>query len=125
MTTMAIDSRSIGKDNRGAIMVVGIFLACVMIGWMWMLIGLGDAIIWRDRSQEAADDVSYSSAAIQAKGMNLISFLNAVMLVITFLYLIMAVIYNLLDWAHVFLGSTDDGGCWGSSSADRRSEDCD
>ena len=118
------DTRSIGKDNRGAIMVLGIFLACVMIGWMWMLIGLGDAMIWRDRSQEAADAVSYSSAAIQAKGMNLIAFLNAVMLVITFLYLIMAIIYNILDWAHVFLGSTDDGGCFGDSSADMRENDC-
>jgi hypothetical protein len=120
-----IDTRPLRSNTRGAIMVLGIFFACIMIGWMWMLVGLGDAMIWRDRSQEAADAVTYSSAAIQAKGMNLISFLNAIMLVITFVYLIMAMLYNILDWAHVFLGSQGDGGCWGSDSDDRREEDCD
>jgi hypothetical protein len=106
-------------------MVLGIFFACMMIGWMWMLVGLGDAMIWRDRSQEAADAVTYSSAAIQAKGMNLISFLNDIMLVITFGYLIMAFLYNMLDIAHVIFGSTDDGGCISPSSATVRKTDCD
>jgi hypothetical protein len=96
-----------------------------MIGWMWMLVGLGDAMIWRDRSQEAADAVTYSSAAIQAKGMNLISFLNDIMLIITFAYLIMAFLYNMLDIGHVIFGSTDDGGCITPSSATVRKEDCD
>jgi len=127
MNAIAIDSpmRRLRGDSRGAIMVLGIFFACIMIGWMWMLVGLGDAMIWRDRSQEAADAITYSSAAIQAKGMNLISFLNAIMLVITFAYLIMAVLYNMLDVAHVIFGSTDDGGCISPSSASVRKEDCD
>ena len=126
MTAIAsIESRvrSFQKDHRGAIMVLGIFFACMMIGWMWMLVGLGDAMIWRDRSQEAADAVTYSSSAVQAKAMNLISFLNLILLVITFIYLIMAFLWNFLDIAHSILGSTDDGGC-GTSSADTRKNDC-
>lgn len=115
--------RSFQRDHRGAIMVLGIFFACVMIGWMWMLVGLGDAMIWRDRSQEAADAVTYSSSAIQAKAMNLISFLNLVMLLITFIYMIMAFVWNIFDIFHTFLGSTDDGDC-GPSSAGVRSTDC-
>ena len=90
MTTTALRPLdNLQKNNRGAIMVLGIFFACMMIGWMWMLIGLGDAFIWRDRSQEAADAMSYSSAAIQAQGMNLISFVNVLMLIMTAVYMLM------------------------------------
>jgi hypothetical protein len=110
-TAIAFESRlrSFKENNRGAIMVLGIFFACVMIGWMWMLVGLGDAMIWRDRSQEAADAISYSSAAIQAKGMNIISFINIVMLIIAGIYVVLAAAYNFLDLIHVLLGSENDG----------------
>ncbi|HSQ61768.1 MAG TPA: hypothetical protein VLM85_01080, partial [Polyangiaceae bacterium] len=102
-------ARRVKDDNRGAIMVLGIFFACIMIGWMWMLVGLGDAMIWRDRSQEAADAITYSSAAVQAKAMNLISFVNIVMMIIAGVYLLLAMVYNVLDLAHIILGSTNDG----------------
>ncbi len=111
------------KDNRGAIMVVGIFFACVMIGWMWMLVGLGDAMIWRDRSQEAADSMSYSSAAIQAQGMNLISFINILMLILTAVYLLMSFVYNILDFMHVVLGSdVDNAKCMPTSCGVRKAD---
>jgi hypothetical protein len=112
------------KDSRGAIMVLGIFFACMMIGWMWMLIGLGDAMIWRDRSQEAADAMSYSSAAVQAQGMNLISFINVLMLILTAVYLLMSFIYNVLDLLHVLIGSDQDKKkCFGQSSCGARQND--
>src|SRR4029077_14115089 len=106
MTTMAKTNPV--KENRGAIMVVGIFFACMMIGWMWFMIGLGDSIIWRDRSQEAADAAAYTSTAVQAQGMNLISFVNIIMFVMACLYLALAFIYSLLDLLHVIFGSTGD-----------------
>lgn len=109
-------------NNRGAIMVLGIFFACMMIGWMWMMIGLGDAIVWRDRSQEAADSMAYSSAAIQAQGMNLISFVNVLMLILTAVYLVMSFVYDILDFLHVMIGSTNDGSCL-PTSCDVRKDD--
>ncbi len=108
------------NDNRGAIMVLGIFMACVMIGFMWMLVGLGDAMIWRDRSQEAADALAYTSAAADAKAMNFISFLNLIMLLIAAIYLAMALIYNLLDFTLVLVGRTDDGPWLRPSSCEYR-----
>ena len=42
-------------DTRGAVMMTGVFLAAVLIGALWFVIGIGDAIIFRDRMQEAAD----------------------------------------------------------------------
>ena len=103
---------SVVNDKRGAIMVLGIFFACVMIGWMWMLVGLGDAMIWRDRTQEAADAISYSASAMDAKGMNVISFVNIVMLILAGVYLLMAIVFNLLDLLHVLLGRSDDKEIW-------------
>ncbi len=99
------------RDNRGAIMVLGIFFACMMIGWMWMLIGLGDAMIWRDRSQEATDAITYTSAAVQAKGMNFIAFINIVMLLIVAAYLAMAFLYNILDLGLIVTGRHGDSDC--------------
>jgi len=110
------------KDRRGAIMVLGIFFACMMIGWMWMLIGLGDAMIWRDRSQEASDAIAYSSAAIQAQGMNLISFINILMLIITAVYLLLSFVFNILDFLHIIFGSSKDDGCFFSSCGVRKTD---
>ena len=56
------ERKSLKRDNNGAIMVLGIFMACAMIGLTWEFIGLGDAMIWRDRSQEAADAAATARA---------------------------------------------------------------
>ena len=85
------------KGERGAIMVMGVFLACSLIAGMWYVMGIGDAIIWRDRSQEAADAVAYTSAAVHARGMNFISAINIIMLIIVSLYLLMCIIRTILD----------------------------
>ena len=99
---------SVKNDDRGAIMVIGIFMACAMIGLMWYMIGLGDALIWRDRSQEATDSMAFSSAAIHAHGMNIIAFINIVMSILAAIYLLAAIVYNILDFLLTFTGRTDD-----------------
>lgn len=103
----ANQKRSLGGDNQGAIMVIGIFMACAMIGLTWEFIGLGDAMIWRDRSQEASDAAAFSSAAVQGRAMNLIAFLNMVLLLMTVLYLAMAFVFNLLDLILVITGRSN------------------
>ena len=127
----ATKTRALGGDNSGAIMVLGIFMACAMVAMMWYLVGIGDAVIWRDRSQEAADAIAFSSASVHARGMNFIAFLNIVMLVLAAIYLITAVIYSILDVALVINGRDDDcpfgswcDGCayWDFSSATFRDD---
>jgi hypothetical protein len=76
------DTRSIAADERGAIMVMGICLCCLLVAGLWYLAGLGDAMIYRERAQEAADATAFTSAAVHAKGMNLIVLLNIVMALI-------------------------------------------
>lgn len=69
----------LGEDRRGAIMVVGVFMAAVLAGALFMIIGTGDAIIYRERMQDAADATAYTAAGVHARGMNLIVLVNLVM----------------------------------------------
>jgi len=60
-------------------MVMGIFMCCIVVGTMWYVAGIGDALVLRERSQEIADAGAFSGAALHARGMNLIVLLNLVM----------------------------------------------
>lgn len=70
------------SDQRGAIMVMGIFMCTCIVGVLWYLAGIGDAIVYRERMQEASDSVAFSAAVIHARGMNLIVMMNLVMALI-------------------------------------------
>jgi hypothetical protein len=67
------------RDERGAILVLGIFMCACMVGALWYLAGIGSAIVYRERMQEGADAVAFSGAVLHARGMNLIVLLNFVM----------------------------------------------
>jgi len=67
------------NDQRGAVMVMGIFMCCIVVGALWYVAGIGDAIVLRERSQEIADAGAFSGATLHARGMNLIVLLNLVM----------------------------------------------
>jgi hypothetical protein len=80
------------KDQRGGVMLIGLFMALSLIGALWFLIGIGDAIVFRDHMQEVADSVAFSSAAVHARGMNMIAALNLILFAMISLYLILALI---------------------------------
>jgi hypothetical protein len=75
-------ARRLLTDDRGAIMVMGIFMCSCLVAALWYLAGIGDAILYRERMQEAADAVAFSDAALHARGMNLVVLINLVMAVI-------------------------------------------
>lgn len=75
-------------------MVMGLFMATMLIGAMWFMKGIGDAVVFRDRMQEAADHEVFSSAAVHARGMNLISVINLVMYALTVIHVVIAVLKN-------------------------------
>ncbi|GAC1351635.1 MAG: hypothetical protein NVSMB1_06530 [Polyangiales bacterium] len=66
-------------DQRGAIVVLGVFMAVFLVGIVWYVAGIGDAIIYRERLQEAADATAFSSAVVMARGMNIIVLINLLM----------------------------------------------
>jgi hypothetical protein len=80
MPTSSRDTRSsLLADDRGAVMVMGIFMCSCLVGALWYLAGIGDAILYRERLQEAADAVAFSDAALHARGMNLLVLINLIM----------------------------------------------
>lgn len=84
--------RDLAGDQRGAVMLTGLFMSCFLIGALWFVVGIGDTIVFRDKMQEAADVGAFSSAALHAKGMNFISLCNLVMLVGTIIHIVLGVI---------------------------------
>ncbi|MCL2724676.1 MAG: hypothetical protein FWD69_09595 [Polyangiaceae bacterium] len=72
--------RELHEDQRGAIMLMGLCMSCFLIGALWFIIGVGDAIVFRDMMQEAADHAAFTSAVVHAKGMNFISACNLILL---------------------------------------------
>ena len=68
-----------GADQRGAVMVVGVFMAAFLVGSLWYIIGIGDAILYRERMQDGADAVAFAAAVYHARGMNIIAMINIIM----------------------------------------------
>jgi hypothetical protein len=79
MSPNAPTSTTLTSDDRGAIMVMGIFMCVFLVGALWYIAGVGDAILYRERMQEASDAVAFSTAILEARGMNILVLLNLVM----------------------------------------------
>jgi hypothetical protein len=71
--------RDLRADNRGAVMVIGVFMAAFLVGSLWYIIGFGDALLYRERMQDGADAVAFAAAVYHARGMNIIAMLNLIM----------------------------------------------
>jgi hypothetical protein len=71
--------RSLRDDRRGAILIAAVFMATFLVGCLWYVMGIGDAILYRQRMQDGADAVAYAGAVYHARGMNIIAMLNLVM----------------------------------------------
>ncbi len=91
-----LDVGALAGDEHGAVLFMGLFMALFLVGSLWFLIGMGDAIVVRQAAQEATDAAVFSSAAIHAKGMNIIAFLNCLMLAIVFIYLLLALVVDVI-----------------------------
>ncbi|WP_394832669.1 hypothetical protein LVJ94_39815 [Pendulispora rubella] len=93
---------SLKDDQRGAIMLMGLFMALSLVASLWFLIGIGQAIIFRDRGQEAADAMAFSVAAVDARGMDLIAVLNVIMLALVSIYLLIQLVADAMIASIIF-----------------------
>jgi len=89
-------TRELAGDEQGAVMMMGLFMATFLIGTLWYMMGIGDALILHDRMQETADSVVFTSAAVHARGMNFIAAINVLMLAMVGLYIIMGIVSDIL-----------------------------
>jgi hypothetical protein len=70
---------SLRSDTRGAVLVMGIVMGALLVGALWHIASVGDAIIWRERIQDAADASAFENAVWHARGMNVLAAINIVM----------------------------------------------
>ena len=66
-------------------MVMGIFMCVFLVGALWYIAGVGEALVFRERMQEASDAVAFSTAVLEARGMNILVMLNLLMAAILML----------------------------------------
>lgn len=81
LTKKSRDSRSLLDDDSGATMVMGIFMAMMVVGMIYYVWGLGGTIIVRERLQDAADASAFGASVFQARGMNIVAMLNVLMVI--------------------------------------------
>lgn len=65
-------------DECGAFMVMGIFMSLFLVAALWSIAGTGEAVLFRERLQEAADAAALGAASVDARAMNLIVLSNIV-----------------------------------------------
>jgi hypothetical protein len=66
-------------NERGAIMLIAVFFAIFGVAILYYMIGMSQAVLFRERMQDAADATALSDAITNARGMNFIVLLNIVM----------------------------------------------
>lgn len=102
------EPRAIDRDERGAVLVIGLFMALAVIAAVWCVIGIGDALVFRDRSQEAADSAAFANAVIHARGMNFIAMVNIVLMGMCMVYVVVTALDFLLSIVLAITGVKED-----------------
>ncbi len=84
--------KELREDESGAMMVIGLFFAFFLVGALYYLLGIGQAAMYRERLQDAADTAAFAGAVFKARAMNFIALINMIM---ALLLAILIVIYSL------------------------------
>lgn len=79
MTNATKRGRTLRSDARGAVLVIGVFVAPFLVGALYYLIALSTAAMQREGLQGAADASAFAPAVVSARAMNQISVMNVLM----------------------------------------------
>jgi hypothetical protein len=74
-------------------MIIGVFMATALVGCIWYMVGLGEAMVYREQMRAAADATAFSSAVTHALGMNIIVMMNIAMAVVMSIMLALQIIF--------------------------------
>ena len=88
---------SIVRETEGAMMLMSLFLGLLLIGALYYILGIGDALLYRRVMQDGADSGAFAASVIAAKGMNLHVLLNVVMAVTAGVLLVIRSVEVLLE----------------------------
>jgi hypothetical protein len=102
---MISDRPSPIDDTRGAVMVVAVFMSAFLCGVLWYVIGVGDAVIYRESMQDGADAVAFGTAVDLARAMNVLALINQVMAAVLAVLLAFKVVQVALGIANATLAA--------------------
>jgi hypothetical protein len=74
-----LPDRSLWRDEHGAILVPAIVMGALLVGALFYVAAIGDAIMFRTQLQDAADATAFKAAVWHARGMNAVVVLNVLM----------------------------------------------
>lgn len=94
---MVMERRSVLVDTGGSMMLMALFMALFMVGTLYYILGVGDAVIYRRIMQDGADAGAHAASVLGAKGMNLHVLLNVVMAVTAGVLLVVRAVEVLLE----------------------------
>lgn len=107
--------RRLHADERGAMMIISIFMAMLVVAMLYYVAGIGETIVYRERLQDASDSAVMAGAVNFARTMNIVSLMNVVMASV----LAVAVIFSIAAKG-IDIGQAEAlGSCiasWGSCS---------
>ncbi len=92
-----LNRASLLDDTQGAMMLMSLFMALLLIGALYYILGVGDAVVYRRIMQDGADAGAYAASVMGAKGMNLHVLLNVVMAVTAGILLVIRSVEVLLE----------------------------
>lgn len=69
-------------DERGAVLVVGLFAAVFLVGLLYFVFGIGETIRHHERMNDGADAGAYAVGVMHARAMNLVALGNMVKLTV-------------------------------------------
>lgn len=100
----------LGGDERGAIMVIGVFMSVMLVGVLYYVWGIGGALLFRERMQDAADASAFSAAVVHARGMNILVLLNLIMCALAAIEAGLHTARDGLEYAFIAVTATCVGG---------------
>lgn len=96
----------LASDRRGMILVIAIPMGAVLVGMLWYLATVGDAVLYRERLQDAADATAFENAVLHARGMNAIAMMNMLMAMLLSVVVALRAAEIVLAAGLVFFGVT-------------------
>ncbi len=72
------DRKGLIADERGAIVLMGVFMSAFLVGGLWYVMGIGESIVYRETVQAGADSAAFTAAVYHARGMNVVAMVNIV-----------------------------------------------
>lgn len=61
---------SLPADERGMILIIALPMTALLVGALFYVVSVGDAVLHRERLQDAADATAFESAVLHARAMN-------------------------------------------------------